>query len=838
MTTTLATTPILTTITTAQELSASQLRLTCDLKALKFETTNDLPPLLKIIGQPRALRALEMGSAIDGPGFNIFAVGLPDTGRSSLIEAFLRGRAEAEPAPDDWCYVNNFTDSHQPKALRLPAGRGKELSIDIQAVIIACARDIPDAFESDAYTQVRDQLIAELKRVQETEFGQLSEAAARQNFTLARAPFGFVLMPMHDGRPMTPEEVERLTADEITHLQTIEHELQGKVQETLNRVRDTAATIHERLEQLNAQIASFVIGPLMDKLKAKYAGAEHVVEHLDALKQDLIAHSHRFVDRQNGGEDQDAERSPKRGTKPTTLSGWLRRYAVNLFVSNADTRCAPVVVENHPTYYNLLGKIEQEVTMSGAHTDFTMIRPGALHRANGGYVILPARDVLLNAFAWDGLKHVLRDGHIRITEPTRDLSLISIASLEPAPIPLDVKVVLVGTPLLYYLLSAYDEDFSKLFKVKAEFTTLMARTPAAEEEYAWFVNSVVDQNHLPPFDRAAIGRIIEFGARLAGDQRKLSTRFGKISNLIREAAYWAGSDAQAVIGAQAVDKAIEEGTFRNNLLEERLHELINDGTLLVDVSGRAVGQINALSVLMLGDYAFGHPTRVTASARPGRGGVVDVERQAELGGPIHTKGVLIIEGYLGMKFGRNLPLALSASLAFEQSYEGVEGDSASAAELIALLSAVAGIPIRQDIAITGSVNQHGQIQAIGGVNEKIEGFFMACKLRGLTGEQGVLIPASNARHLMLRREVIEAVESGRFHVWTFRTIDEGLQVLTGVTPGEPHPDGTYSKGTFNQAVMERLTAFAAAIAKANRAEEPPAAHNGKHDRARGKKRTE
>src|SRR5581483_5925200 len=421
-------------------------------------------------------------------------------------------------------------------------------------------------------------------------------------------------------------------------------------------------------------------------------------------------------------------------------------------------------------------------------------------RANGGYLILPARDVLLNPYAWDGLKRALRDGAIRILELGTQLSLISTPTLEPEPIPLSTKIVLIGTPLLYYLLNAHDEDFAKLFKVKAEFASVMDRTADTEREYALFVKSVQDENHLLPFAHNAVARIIEHGSRLAGDQGKLSTRFGKIADLIREAAYWACKEGQRLVTAADVDRTLTEMTYRNNLLEERLHELITQGTLAVDVSGTAVGQVNALSVMELGDYAFGHPTRVTASARPGQSGIIDIERKAELGGPIHTKGVLILAGCLGERYGWKRPLNLSASLAFEQSYEGVEGDSASAAELFALLSAIARIPLRQDIAMTGSINQHGQIQAIGGVNEKIEGFFAICKLRGLTGSQGVIIPASNVRNLNLQAEVVEAVAAGEFHIWPIATVDEGLALLSGCEPGTLQADGSYPDGTFNGAV--------------------------------------
>jgi len=788
------------------ELTAADLRLNCDLSTLNFETTRDLPSASKMIGQPRAMRALEMGSEIQGAGFNIFAVGLPDSGRSSLIESFVRERARKQPAQDDWCYVNNFADARQPQAIRLPAGRGVTLRDDIHELIQACARDIPQAYESEEYSGARDELLGSLKQAQDDEFERLRADAEQQGFGLAKSPFGFVMLPVREGKPLTPEEIEALSPQEMASLQATEAKLQEALKASLVRLRDLAGDVHDKIAELNTRIAAFVITPLVERLQRNYAGETSVLIHLDALLQDLIEHGAGFQEREQ------EDKSPAPSANP--MSGWLRRYEVNVLVNNAEVAHAPVILENNPTFYNLLGRIEHEVTMSGAQTDFTMIRPGALHRANGGYLIIPARDVLSQPYAWDGLKRALRSGSLRIVEPTRDFSLISTTTLEPEPITLSVRVVLIGTPLVYYLLSLYDEDFEKLFKIKAEFTTQMTRDANAEAEYAWFVKSVADQNDLPPFDQGAVARIVEHGARLAGDQQRLSTRLGQISNLILEAAYWAGVEQQTVVSAAAVDRAIEESIFRNNLAEERMLEMLEQGIHMVDVVGSAAGQINALSVAMLGDYAFGHPTRVTASARPGRGGIVDIERQAELGGHIHTKGVLIIEGYLGEHYGRDRVLALAASLAFEQSYEGVEGDSASAAELIALLSAISGIPIRQDIAITGSVNQHGQIQPIGGVNEKIEGFFSACQAKGLTGAQGVLIPASNTRHLMLRRAVVDAVSAGQFHVWTFTTIDDAIRLLCQHEPGARADDGSYPDGTFNQAVAHSLDQYAETIAHA------------------------
>lgn len=794
------------------ELPSAALYRSCNPDLLGFTTTEELPDLQNVIGQPRAIRALELGSEVSGPGYNVFVLGLPGSGRATLSQEYLRRRAEAEPVPDDWCYVNNFDDPHKPHSLRLPAGRGDALRKDLKELVSYSGREIPRIFESKEYVQARDRIVDELKKNQEGEFIRLQGYVERYQFVLARTPFGFVLTPGVHGKPLKPEEVESLSPEQRAKIEQLALKLGEEVEQTLNRIREMARHASEQLNELNARTGLFVTGPLIEALKIKYAGLEAVLAHLVAVQADIVSNASRFQPGEGG------EQSAMPGNQ-----GWMQRYEVNVLVDNGGQSGAPVIAESHPVYYNLLGRIEHEVIMGASRTDFTMIQPGALHRANGGYLILPARDLLINPYAWEGLKWVLRDGAIRIVELGSQLGLLSTETLEPEPIPLDLKVILVGTPLLYYLLRIYDEDFAKLFKVRAEFATIMERTPETEREYGLFVKSVLDDNHLPPFDCTAVARLVEYSARLAEDQDKLSTRFGKIADLIREAAYWAKKEDAAwlssgidsgkpvstgVVTSTAVQRAIEESIYRNNLVEERVQELITQDILRIDTRGVTVGQINALSVIFLGDYAFGRPSRVTASVSPGMGGVLDIERQSKLGGPIHTKGVLIIHGFLCGRYGRRQPLSLSASLTFEQSYDEVEGDSASAAELLALLSAIADIPLRQDLAITGSVDQRGQIQAIGGVNEKIEGFFAVCEAKGLSGQQGILIPAANRRNLMLRENVLAAVSAGLFHIWPVRIVDEGIALMTGCEPGQAGKDGAYPEGTFNRAVADRLTEFA------------------------------
>ncbi len=780
-------------------LKPKQLRAVCDPTAFGFKTTDELPCLKEVIGQPRAFRALEMGMEITGPGYNVFALGQPGSGKTTLIREHLERRAADESAPDDWCYVNNFEDPHRPKLLRMPKGHALKLKKGVHELIQRCEQEIQRIFASEEYSGEQNQLAAEVEKIQEQEFTRLTQLADKNNLVLAQTPFGVKLVPGVNGEPAKPEELEALSDEQKQKLEQKEAKLQDEVQKSLRQIQEKTRGFHEKLRELDERTALFAIEHLVEALKDQYTDQGSVVEHLDALKDDIVANAAQF---------RDGEQEPPRATGRVAEIDARQRYEVNVLVDNSGCEGAPVIVENHPSYHNLMGRIEHEVVLGATLTNFTLIRPGALHRANGGYLVLPAREVLLNQYAWEGLQRALRDQALRIVELGTQLGLFSTATLEPEPMPLNVKVVLIGTPLLYYMLSTHDEDFAKLFKVKAEFATLMERTKETEREYALFVKAVIDENELLPFDHTAVARIIEYGSRLAESQNKLSARFGMIADLIRESSHWAQKDGKKLVDAAAVDRAIDEAIYRNNLVEERLQEMVSEGSLLIDVGGEKVGQINALSVLEIGGYAFGHPTRITATVYPGKDGVVDIEREAKLGGPIHTKGVMIINGFLGSRYGKDRALSLSSRITFEQSYDEVEGDSASAAELITILSAIADAPLRQGRAITGSVNQHGTIQVVGGINEKIEGFFATCQKQGLDGSQGVIIPQENQPHLMLKQCVIDAVAAGEFHLWPIATIDDGLRLLTGKEPGALLDDGTYPDETINQLILQRLEEFA------------------------------
>lgn len=787
--------------TSAEALSADALRRVCLPETFTFDTTSTLPALTGVLGQPRALAALEFGAGIASHGFNLFALGATGSGRTTLIRDFLEEHARAQPVPDDLCMVFNFTDSRRPLPLRLPPGKGMEFRARIDALVEELQRVISRAFETEEYITQRDAVVSGLDGKRQEEILAAEQRVADSGFRLMKGPTGFAIVPWVGGHPMTEEEFEALSPEDREKATHARERLQRFVEERVRAIREDEKQARETLRELDRATARYAINHLIDDLRAAYQALPAVTAYLDSLAADVLANLDDF---RKPKEDAPAAALPF----PLPAERPFTRYKVNLVVDNGRLRGAPVVIESNPTYHNLVGRIEHHATMAGAFTDHTMIKAGALHRANGGYLLLPARECLMNPYAWESLKRALKDRAVDVEELGTQLSLISTVSLDPEPVPLEVKVVLIGSPTLYYLLSAYDEDFPKLFKVKAEFATRMKRTPEAEHGYAVFVSAIAAQEKTLPFDRSAVARIVEFGARSAEDQNELSTRFGDIADLIREAAHRAGGNSHAAVTAADVRAAEEARRYRQNLVEERLLDEVREGTLLLDVEGTAAGRLNGLTVMGMSETSFGHPVRITATAGPGRHGITSIEREVKLSGAIHGKGVLILSGYLLRQYGAKAPVSLTASLVFEQSYGMVDGDSASLAELCVMLSAAAEIPLRQDIAVTGSINQHGDVQAVGGVNEKIEGYFRVCKAKGLTGTQGVLLPAANRRHLMLADEVVEAVREGKFHVWTASRVEEALELLSG----EP-ADVVHSR------VAERLAQFAELV-KAAEEEEP------------------
>jgi lon-related putative ATP-dependent protease len=794
-------------MSTRRELNATQLYRQTDPNHFEFETTADLADLAQVIGQPRAVAAMRFGLGMARDGYNVFALGPTGTGKRRVIRSYFERRAAEEPVPDDWCYVNNFEERHKPKTIRLPAGEGLAFRSDVDELIEGLSTALSAAFESEEYQARRRTIEEAFQERQSSAFEELQERAQEKGVTLLRTPAGLVFAPVKEGQVLSSEEVQELSQEERQRLEDEVEVLQGELQKIVQQVPSWQRETQDKLKELDREVANFAVGGLIDELRAKYGSYPDIVAHLDAVQTDIVENARDFL---QAGEEKSNLPAMLRGAMGDSeaASPLARRYRVNLLVDHSETQGAPVIYEDNPTFQNLVGRVEHRAQMGALLTDFGLIKPGALHRANGGYLILDARKVLLQPYAWEALKRTLQSGEIRIESLGQMLSLVSTISLEPDPIPLEVKIALYGEPMLYYLLYHLDPDFAELFKVEADFSERMDRDEESLALYAQMIATLVHQEELQPFDRTAVARVIEHSARLVGDAEKLSTQTRDITDLLREADYWAREAGNDTVRAENVQQAIEAQTYRADRVRERMQEAIQRDIVLIDTAGEAVGQVNGLSVMMLGNFSFGRPSRITARVRLGKGDVLDIEREVDLGGPLHSKGVLILAGFLGARYAGEEPLSLSASLVFEQSYGGVDGDSASSAELYALLSAIAEVPIRQSLAVTGSVNQHGVVQAIGGVNEKIEGFFDVCQARGLTGEQGVLIPASNVQHLMLRQDVVEAVEAGQFHVYPVETVDQGIEILTGLPAGESDEEGEYPEGSVNELVQQRLAELA------------------------------
>jgi lon-related putative ATP-dependent protease len=785
-----------------EPLAAAALCWRCPSDRFAFETTEQLEPLTQVIGQDRAVEAIQFAVGMRQSGYNLYALGPEGMGKHTVVHRFLEAQAGQELAPPDWCYVSNFKERRKPRALQLPAGRGGQFREDMSNFVVDLRDALRNGFESNEYRTRRKVIEEEFKERQETALQEIEKESRSQNVALMRTPMGFAFAPVHDGEVVSPEVFQKLPQEERERVEGVIKALQEKLQDVLQKAPIWMKETREKLRRLNDETALFATAHLIDALKARYADLATVQRFLDEVRDDAVERVEEIV----------AEAPAQRGDRATAdFEGdhpVLRRYGVNLIVDNAESACAPVVYEDDPTYDRLLGRTEHRAEMGALLTDFHLIRSGALHRASGGYLILDARKLLTSPMAWDALKRALFAGEIRIQPAAQALGLLSTVSLEPEPIPLDVKVVIVGERMIYYLLAQADPEFQRLFKVAADFDERIPRNDENDLLYARLVKSLTDNEQLRPFDRGGVARALEFSARAAGDSERFSMDIERLADLLREADFLAGKAGRPVVDAAAVAKAADAQIYRLDRVRQRLQEEIERGTVQIDTEGAKAGQINGLSVMSLGGFAFGRPSRITARIRLGKGEVVDIEREVALGGPLHSKGVLILSGYLSAHYASERPLSLSASLVFEQSYGGVDGDSASSAELYALLSAIAEVPIDQSLAVTGSVNQYGEVQAIGGVNEKIEGFFDLCAARGLTGRQGVLIPASNVKHLMLHRRVVEAAEEGRFRVHAVTTIDQGLGILTGLEAGARDAEGRFPEGSVNARVEARLIELA------------------------------
>jgi len=783
-----------------KSLSPEELHRDCDPSQFNFKSTAELEKLDLVIGQDRAVKAVSFGIDIKSAGYHIFALGPTGTGKTSIIKKFLQGKTRNEPIPDDWAYVNNFEDSDKPHALRMPPGKGCELVKDIDLLIQDLETEVPQAFETEEYEADTEKIQQSFQEDRQNLFSQIESKVQEKGFGLLQTPQGIVVVPTKDGEAIGPEKIAEMEQKQQDELLKNRELLQEELRETVKKVHKLQKDLKKELRDLDRRTVGFAVSHLIDDLTKKYSDLEQVVKFINSVREDILDNVQEF---KQPPEEETSDRLSFLGTMQAKQNQF-DKYRVNLIVDHCNAEGAPVVLEENPTYNNLIGSVEHKAQFGALITNFHMIKPGALHKANGGYLMLEVKDLINKPFVWDALKRALSKKSIRIERLMESYQMIATKGLEPEPIPLEVKVVLIGDPMTYYLLYQHDEDFRELFKVKADFDTQMDWTDESVNLYARFIGTMCEEENLKHFSPSGVARVIEESSRMITDQSKLATRFGYVVDLLQEASYWAAKNGNEFVDAEDVQQALDAQIYRSNRLEERIQDQIEEHVILIDTDGAVIGQINGISVLPFGDYEFGRPSRITAQTHVGRSGVVNIERAIELGGKIHNKGVLILDGYLGGKYAQDYPLTLSASITFEQLYSEVDGDSASSAELYALLSSLSEFPLRQDLAVTGSVNQRGQVQAIGGVNRKIEGFFEVCKRRGLTGSQGVVIPKSNIKNLMLRQEVVDAVKDSQFHIYPISTIDEGISLLTGKEAGDLQEDGTYPKDTVNWAVEKKL----------------------------------
>jgi len=772
----------------------------CDPSQLSFDTTAELEELKEIPGQDRAIEAIHFATETGVDGHNVFVLGPPGSGRHVFVRKFLENKAADRPVPDDWCYVSNFEDPRKPIALALPPGRSKEFRIDVEHVIQDAQTAIPAAFEGEDFQAQREAMAEEFKETQEAAFRQVEEQAKVLGIGVVQTPTGIAFIPIRNEEPLGTEEFKKLPKDEQKRVHDDIGRLTRRLQKVMRAMPKKAREMRQKMRQLERDVTSLAVSGLVEELIQKYADIPVVAEHLEKIQADIVENIGLFL-RPADGQGAPAQLQQVMESKESAA---MRRYSINVLVDRSENQGAPVVFEDKPNFVELIGRIEHESEFGSLVTNFSLIRPGSLHRANGGYLVLDAARLLTYPQAWEGLKRALKSRELRPRSVAEDIGLVSTVTLEPQPIPLDLKVVLIGERIYYYLLEKHDPEFSELFKVAADFEDQMERNGKNEESVARLLAATIREEKLMHLSRDGVARLMEESARRAGDSERLSSDIREVVDQLREAHYWAGRNGADLIGGREVQMAIDSRTRRAGRYRDRMQEEMLRETFLVETSGARVGQINGLAVLQIGRLAFGRPQRISATVTLGGGDVVDIEREVKLGGPLHSKGVLILSSFMGSHYLSDRPLSLSASLVFEQSYGGVDGDSASAAELCALASAVARVPLSQSMAITGSIDQFGRVQAIGGVNEKIEGFFDICSKRGLSGQQGVLIPLANVKHLMLRQDIVDAVEAGEFSVTPVDHVDQALEILTGQLAGTRHEDGSFEEGSINQKVRERL----------------------------------
>lgn len=777
-------------------LKPSQLRKACNPSNFKFQSTADLKPLKGIIGQERAVRSLTFGLDMEAPGYNIFLSGPQGTGKSTIARNLLDKKATGKPIPPDWCYVYNFTSPDTPNKLRLPAGRGREFSKDMANQVDKMIHRIIKALESEDFEQKKARILTTFSEDTSAMYLTLEEEARSNGFTISHSQTGVSSVPLKNGEVLSQEDYMTMSEEERQDLRRRSFLVQEKLNETFRIYKEMERGTRVKIKALEQETIRTVASGYLSILFEKYRAFEDVVKYLEAIQQDLLENSELFAKQE--------ENPAANFFRNFTRRHSLRRYQVNLLVDNSELRQAPVIFENNPTYSNLFGQIEYEGEFGVLATDFSKIKAGSIHRANGGYLVMNVLDVLRNFYVWETLKRVLKTGEARVESVSRMYGISNSETLQPSPIPVNIKVVLLGDPMYYFLLYSLDEEFQKIFKLRADFDLEMPRTRTGQLQYARFIASVCDHHRLRHLTPEAVARVIEYGSRMAEDQEKLSTLFNKLLELLCESNSLAGAGQSALVEASHIQAAIDEKRYRVSMHEEKIQEYINRGTLIINTEGKKAGELNGLAVYDVGGYSFGKPVRITAKTFMGEKGLINIEREIRLSGSIHSKGVLTLAGYLGAQYAQDKPLSLSASLTFEQSYQGIEGDSASSAELYALLSALARVPLDQGIAVTGSVNQNGEIQPVGGVNQKIEGYFRVCSQRGLNGRQGVIIPRQNIPNLMLDDAVISAVREKQFYIWAVEHIDQGIEILTGFPAGVRSPEGRFSTRSIHYLVDKQL----------------------------------
>jgi len=781
------------------ELDVSDLRLICDPRIFKFKNTAEIEPLDTVIGQERAVQAIDFGLNMNDPGYNIFVTGLASTGKSTIVRDLVSKHAKNLPTPPDLCLVNNFKDEFRPKAIAIAPGKAIQFSKKMNRAIERLKKELPAVFEDETYFKKLSKIKNNYTEKQNKLFERLQVFAAKKNLTIEQTETDFQTIPVVNGQPITPEEFNTLPDNVKFKIEENLRSVQAKIESTAVEMDKVSQALHADIEKLMDAYALSVVKKVLDPIRKEFKASQAIIEHLNSVQEHIVENFNVFI-------PPDKTEQHSENPAPHNAESSFQKYKVNVMVDHGATKGAPVIFETNPTYYNVFGRVEKRAIMGTVNTDFTMVQAGSILNANGGFLIMEIDSVIMNPYVWDALKRTLRTKYLQIEDIPEETGF-STMSLKPEPIPLDVKIFLLGSYEAFEILQNEDPRFNKIFKVRADFDSEVDRTPRTIQQYALFIARVCKEENLLPFTPKGVAMIVEYGEKYVSNKYKLSIRFGPILGVIKEADYWARKNNARQVTDMHVVKAFNDHRFRHNLYEHKMHESYMDKTIMIDVAGAVVGQVNALAVYQIGEFSFGRPVRITAEAYMGKEGVVNIEREAELSGSTHDKGVLILSGYLGRTFAQHYPLSLSISITFEQSYYGIDGDSASSTELYAILSSLSDMPIKQGIAVSGSVNQKGTIQAIGDVNQKVEGFFEVCKERGLTGEQGVMIPKSNTKNLMLKREVLNAVKQKKFHIYQVSSVEEGIEILTGVPAGKADKKGNYPQGTVYGAVQKKLKTY-------------------------------